>query len=300
MTTNRVPERRVPAIPPPGRLDRPLRMIVDTDCANEVDDQYALALALLSPERVEVRGLVAAHFGDRAGPDGIEQSYREIQEVLVHAGLAGTVPVLRGSHPLRYGNESSPSEGVDFILEEARRATPEDPLWVVGLGPATDIASAYLADPSVADRIVVLYHGRTRWPEKCWNFNVHNDVRAARTLFHSTLPFVLFDTGTYLRQSMEDAERCVAPHGALGRFLVEIRRREPRWAAPDKGLFDLGDIALLVEPGTCEWEEVAVPSVGWDLAYDHSRTHGRMQRVYHVDRQRTFDLLTHKLASAAR
>jgi hypothetical protein len=273
-----------------------VRVVIDADAANEVDDQYAIALALLSPQRIDLRGLVAAHFGDRAGPGGIEQSYQEIERVLERAGMAGRYPLLRGSHPLRYGSEPSPSEGVDFIVEEARRATPEDPLWVIGLGPATDIASAYLADPSIAERVVALYHGRTRWPEKCWNFNVHNDVRAARTLFHSALPFVLFDTGTYLRQPMEEAAARVAPYGPLGRYLYEIRTRAPRWSAPEKGLFDLGDVALLVQPELCEWEEVPVPAVGWDLLYDHTRPQGRMQRVYHVDRKGTFDLLERTLA----
>jgi purine nucleosidase len=299
------PRRRVPVIPPPGALPRRIRLLIDADVANEVDDQYAIALALLSPERIDLRGIVAAHFGDRAGPDGIEQSYAEAQRVLAlappdGAGLAGAVPLRRGSHPLRYGTEPSPSEGVDLILEEAGRATPDDPLWLMGLGPATDIASAYLIDPTIAERVVVLYHGRTRWPEKCWNFNVHNDVRAARTLFHSPLPLVLFDTGTYLRQPMEEAEARVAPHGALGRYLTDIRRRAPRWAAPEKGLFDLGDAVLLVQPDLCEWEEVAVPEVGWDLLYDHHRTHGRMLRVYDVDRAGTFDLLERTLAAHAR
>jgi purine nucleosidase len=295
------PPRRLPVIPPSGALDRRIRLLIDADVANEVDDQYAIALALLSPQRIDLRGIVAAHFGDRAGPAGIEQSYEEAQRVLALAppDLAGGVPLRRGSHPLRYGDEPSPSEGVELILDEARRATPEDPLWLMGLGPATDIASAYLLDPGIAERVVVLYHGRTRWPEKCWNFNVHNDVRAARTLFHSRLPFVLFDTGTYLRQPMAEAEARVAPHGALGRFLTDIRRRAPRWAAPEKGLFDLGDAVLLVEPALCEWEEVAVPEVGWDLLYDHHRPHGRMLRVYDVDRRGTFDLLERTLAAHA-
>jgi inosine-uridine nucleoside N-ribohydrolase len=270
-------------------------VVIDTDAANEVDDQYALALALLNPQCIDLRGVVAAHFGDKGGLSGVDQSYDEAVRILEHARVGNGIPVLRGSHPLRYSDEPQRSEGVDFILEEARRATPDAPLWVVGLGPATDIVSAYVLDPSIADRVVILYHGRTQWPLRCWNFNTYNDVRAARALFHSKLPLVLFDTGTYLRQSMEEAERRVAPHGELGRYLYEIRSGDSRWAAADKGLFDLGDIALLVEPGLCEWEEVAVPSVGWDLAYDHTRTHGRMVRVHHVSRDHTFELLSGSL-----
>lgn len=48
-----------------GRLGRPgpsPRVIIDTDTANEIDDQYALAWALLSPERLELEGVTAVPF----------------------------------------------------------------------------------------------------------------------------------------------------------------------------------------------------------------------------------------------
>lgn len=285
--------RRIPTIPPP---EKRLRLLIDTDAATEVDDQHALALALCAPDRFDLRGFVAAHFGDDGGPKGIEQSVAEIDRVLAAAGLAGRFPVLHGSHPLRYSSEPSPSEGVDFMLTEARQSTPDDPLWIVALGPATNVVSAYLTDPSIVDRVVVLYHGRTHWPEKCWNYNVYNDVRAARALFHSSLPLALFDTGTYLRLPMEAAEQQLAPHGPLGRYLVDIRRRSAYAMRPDKSLFDLGDIAFLLDPELAEWDQVPVPSVDWDLRYDHARPNGEMLRVYHIDRAGTFALLSRYLS----
>jgi len=48
-----------------GRLGRPgssPRVIIDTDTANEIDDQYALAWALLSPERLDLEGVTAVPF----------------------------------------------------------------------------------------------------------------------------------------------------------------------------------------------------------------------------------------------
>lgn len=51
--------------PPPGQL----RVIIDTDAANEIDDQYALALALGSPERIRPAPLVATDFGRRIPGD---------------------------------------------------------------------------------------------------------------------------------------------------------------------------------------------------------------------------------------
>ena len=48
-----------------SRLERPganARVIIDTDTANEIDDQYALAWALLSPERLKLEGVTAEPF----------------------------------------------------------------------------------------------------------------------------------------------------------------------------------------------------------------------------------------------
>ena len=40
----------------------PVRLLIDTDTANEIDDQYALAWALLSPENMTVEAVTAEPF----------------------------------------------------------------------------------------------------------------------------------------------------------------------------------------------------------------------------------------------
>ena len=287
-------KRSVPAIPP---ADQQIKIIIDSDAKNEIDDQYAIALAILSPERFDIQGFVGANFdNERGGMDGIKRSVDEIKLVLEKAGMKNKWPVLPGSHPLRYQFEPSDSEGVDFIIEKAMAASPDNPLWIVGLGAATDIASAYLKNPDIIDRIVVFWHFRTRWPEKCYNFNVIGDVRAARLMFHTPIPFVLFDTGTYLRVSMADTEKHVRPCGALGEYLHEYRRTFPQWTTPDKGFFDLGDIAALVDPALACWEQTECPEVGWDLSYSFTGRNGEILRCYHIDCLKTFNLLYKKLA----
>ncbi|MCY6379806.1 nucleoside hydrolase [Hoeflea prorocentri] len=42
--------------------DRPVRLLIDTDAANEIDDQYAIAWALLSPEKMTVEAVTAEPF----------------------------------------------------------------------------------------------------------------------------------------------------------------------------------------------------------------------------------------------
>jgi len=67
--------------PPAGRV----RMVLDTDTYNEIDDQFALVYALRSPERLTVEAVYAAPFtnGRSSGPaDGMEKSYAEILRLL--------------------------------------------------------------------------------------------------------------------------------------------------------------------------------------------------------------------------
>jgi inosine-uridine nucleoside N-ribohydrolase len=195
---------------------------------------------------------------------------------------------------MRYQYEPSESEGVDFIIQRAMASTPDDPLWVVGLGAATDIASAYLKEPRIAERVRVFWHFRTRWPKQCWNFNVIGDVRAARIVFHSDLAFVLFDTGTHLSCPMAFSEQFVAC-GPLGKYLHEYRFGSEYYRDPNKGFFDLGDIAALIDPDLATWEVVDCPEVNWDLAYRHKKTKGKILRCYDIDRGGTMDLLYSRL-----
>jgi hypothetical protein len=284
-------KRMVPEIPPAAEL---LRVIIDSDAKCEIDDQWALALALLSPERFDIVGLVGATFL-WGGPESIKMSVWEIEKLLELTGRTGEIPVYHGSMPLQYAHDPSPSEGVDFIIREAMKATPENPLWIISLGAATNVASAFLTEPEIRERIRVLWHGRTKWPEKCHNFNVFGDPHAARVLFHSPLSFLLFDTGTHLSCPMEESAARVAPHGAIGGYLHEIRIGNDWFESPTKGFFDLGDIAILLDPSAGSYEVVNGPEVSQELDYHFTDSKGKILRCYDVDRDRSFELLYDKL-----
>jgi hypothetical protein len=61
------------------------------------------------------------------------------------------------------------SPGSDLIVAEAKKASPEKPLLVFAGGPCTTVASAYLTDPTIADRMIVFqidgsgYNGSDGW-----------------------------------------------------------------------------------------------------------------------------------------
>lgn len=287
-----------PKIPPKNER---MRVIIASDAMNEIDDVWAITLAILSPERFDIEGFVGGNFDHTSsgvGPKSIEMSVNVIDTILTKAGMKGKYPIYAGSHPMQYEFAPSGSEGVDFIVERAMAGTPDNPLWVIGLGSSTDLASAYLQEPAVKDRIVVFWHGRTEetWPYGAHNYNVKGDMHAARMLFHAPFPLVLFDTGTHLTAgTLEESEKYIKPYGELGEYLYNYRLRTNYYRSTTKGYFDLGDIAVLIDPDLGKWEESPCPTVTKYMDYNFYKTNGKFLRCYDVDRDKTFQLLYGKL-----
>lgn len=206
--------------------DKGIRVIVDTDCNNECDDQYCVAHMLMTP-KFDVRGIIAEHYGDRFEKDSQQKSYDEIQNIVRLMGLGGEVSIFHGA-PAALADTCTPveSEGARFIIEEAMRDDPR-PLFVCNLGAVTNLASAYLMNPEIAGRLTVIWIGGQAYPQGGGEFNLNNDVNAARVLFRSDLTLWQVPAQVYstVRVSFFELLNKVYPCGAIGKYLVENTMR---------------------------------------------------------------------------
>ena len=79
-----------------------LRVVLDTDTYNEIDDQFAVVHALLSGDRLDVEAIYAAPFHNNRseGPaDGMRKSFEEIGRLLDRMGVADREPPRCSSIP---------------------------------------------------------------------------------------------------------------------------------------------------------------------------------------------------------
>ena len=172
----------------------PVDMVLDTDAYNEIDDQFAISYALHATEKLNVLALYAApFFNNRSSSpaDGMERSYQEILKLLRLSKLE--CPVYRGSD--RYlPDEQTPvaSDAAKHLTELAMRYSPGKPLYVVAIGAITNVASALLMKPEIADNIVVVWLGGNalEWHDNI-EFNIRQDVASARVVFASGAPLVM-------------------------------------------------------------------------------------------------------------
>ena len=170
--------------------------VLDTDAYNEIDDQFAIAYMLRSTERIRTLAIYAAPFHNEKSDsfsDGMERSYKEIKKILSLMGEEyGSIPVFRGSiSPLCDEHTPAESDAAHDLVTRSLGYTAEHRLYVVAIGAITNIASAVLLDPSITERITVIWLGANghHWQHNS-EFNLNGDIAAARVVMGSGVPFV--------------------------------------------------------------------------------------------------------------
>lgn len=256
--------------------EKKARLILNTDAKNEVDDQFAIVHALLS-EAIELRGIIAAHFGQRRTPYSERESYDEILHLIELMRIKPEAPVVHGGeHALPDPLTPVDSVGARLIIEEAMKDDPR-PLHLAFLGPLTDLASALLMAPEIQQRnIRVIWIGGRNWPCGGWEYNLSNDIAAASLVFQSGVELWQIPRDVYRMMPVGFAELYtrVRPHGEIGRYLCDnvIRFNNDAQNRPT-GYRILGDspavgVVLYEDCGEYNWRPA--PDLDAQMHYVHT------------------------------
>jgi len=301
--------------PPSGKM----RIVLDTDTYNEVDDQFAVAHALLSPEQMSVEALYAApfHNGRSDGPaDGMEKSYDEILLIydLLEKNAAGKAFKGADRYLTSY-DDPVISASVEDLIQRAKEYKDE-PLYVAAIGCVTNIASALLLAPEIVKNIVVLWTAAypTSVPYPNSSLNLDQDILGAQLLFDSGVPHVYlpgYHVGAQLTLSKPDMEAWIKDKGKIGAYLYEEMYAGNIWYAikhisksPDfRGfstvIWDLINVAWLLNPSWVPTELLRAPRFGDDTYWHHDPDNRHwMREAYAIDRDSIFLDLIQKFEKA--
>lgn len=286
--------------PPTGKV----RMILDTDTYNEVDDQFALAYAFLSKEKIELEAVYAAPFKNnrsKSAGDGMEKSYEEILRLLKMLDKSPEGFAFRGSN--RYLEDiSTPvrSEAALDLIKKAMASSPENPLYVVPVGCITNIASAILIEPKIIKNIVVVWLGGNdlNWPHQK-EFNLMQDVLAAQVVLNSGVPFVIMpcqpvvshfqttipELSVYLKEKNELSDY-------LYNIVVEYSDGRAAWS---KVIWDVTAVAWLVNPEWIPTNIVHSPVLTDQVTYSVDQSRHFIRMATSLNRDEIFRDLFEKL-----
>lgn len=282
--------QRITMLQPPTQ--RPVKMVLDTDTYNEIDDQFAVVYAMLSPE-LDVQAIYAAPFMNNRSTspgDGMEKSYEEIERILSRLDKSLDGFAFKGSTHNLDPKNPEPSPAALDLIARAKKSSPEDPLYVVAVGCITNVSNAIVLDPSIIHNIVVVWLGGNalHWSHQR-EFNYRQDLPASRVLFDCGVPVVQLPCTpivTHFATTVPEMERYVGGRGAIGDYLLKIfKEYHQDHFAWSKVLWDMTAVAWLIRPQDLPSDLVHSPIVtdNYTFSFDKSRHLIRSVNFVHRD-----------------
>ncbi|MFH5801416.1 nucleoside hydrolase [Haladaptatus sp. CMAA 1911] len=283
--------------PPNG----PVRMVLDTDTYNEIDDQFALVYALLTAS-LDIEAVYAAPFYNHrsADPaDGMEKSYDEILRLLELFGHSDSESLAyRGATEyLSSGGNPTTNPATEDLIQRAGNHSTENPLYVVSIGAPTNVASALERAPEIAESVVVVWLGGHphSW-HTASEFNLEQDIRASQILFDSGVPLVQIpckNVAEHIRTSVAELDEQLSDGGELAEYLLQIfteygKNYDDRtiWT---KEIWDLAPISYLVNPEWVPSHLTQSPILSDDARYSFDRNRHLIRVAADTERDLIFE-----------
>ena len=239
-----------------------IKIILDTDIGDDIDDAFAVGLAIQSPE-LEIRGITTA-WGDTA------LRARLVDRLLLETGNA-RIPVAEGIpsarkttfSQARYATAGPPPrphpEAVDFLLSQIRQNPRE--ITLICIGPLTNIGAAIDRDPETFRKVkqVVLMGGSIRrrygdlgyapdrGPEP--EYNIVSDRSAAQKVFASGVPIFMMPLDSTQLKLDEVHREILFSRGTPLTDALTLLYHE--WGYQTPTLFDVMTVAYVLDASLC-------------------------------------------------
>ena len=244
----------------------PQPVIIDTDIGDDIDDAFALALALKSPE-LKILGVTTTFGNTELRAQLVERYLKAVgSDIPVFAGpMTRTDNVMTQAAYARRSPERKFDDGAEFIDREAREHPGE--ITLIGIGPLFTVQAAIERDPAAfksLKRVVIMggsvyrgygldAQGKPKPPEPEWN--ILNDPAGLEALLATGVPvFIMPLDSTQVPLDAKGREEILAHGSPLTDQLTLLYHQ---WMAgtpshsPTPTLFDPVAVTYTFRPDLC-------------------------------------------------
>ena len=263
-----------------------IKILIDTDANNELDDQHALAYAFLNSDVFDVVGVTV---NNTRNGDGIQGQYNEALRIISLFNLENKVPLFLGAD--KNFDEIAPhisdsvydgKSAVDFIIAEAMKMKDEK-LVLLPVGKLTNIALALIKEPQIAEKVRIVWLG-SNYPGG-GEYNLDNDTTAVNPVIESGAPFEMVTVrwgepsgtaavsvtreeiltamkGRGIKSNAEITGRHGGTFTSFGDYSVNLfEHAEMHGNPPTRALFDMAAVAVVKNPAWAQKKEIPAPKL---------------------------------------
>ena len=257
-----------------------IRVIIDTDANNELDDQHAIAYLLLNGDVFDVEGITVNRTSN--GGD-IDMQYAEAERIVKLCDLYPAMSIYKGAsgsyHDIKdqvHEPDFDGAEAVNFMIERAH-ADDERTLVLLAVGKITNVALALKKDPSITGKVRVVWLA-ANYPDY-GEYNLVNDTTAVNPMMASDVPLEIATvrygqpSGTAAVTATVSEIKSIMPgkgphitipvigrHGGsfsnFGDYSVNLFENI---GDEERALFDMAAAAIVKDPSWAEPVEIGAP-----------------------------------------
>ena len=256
------------AVADPAPATQRLPVIIDTDIGDDIDDAFALTVALLDP-RLEVIGVTTAWGDTRTRTLLVRRLLATLgrRDVPVAQGPAtqDVVPFTQRRWALGATDTSPAPDAIEFIREQSHRRPGQ--ITLIALAPLSNIEALQRRDPDALHRLkqVVMMGGSIHAgynqggalpvPTPSAEYNIASAPAGLAVLLRSGIPVKLFPLdSTQIKFDEVRRERLFAygsPASDALALLYHQWRLLNSWGQITPTLFDAVPVVWMLQPSSC-------------------------------------------------
>jgi len=239
------------------------KIIIDTDIGDDVDDAFALALAVKSPE-LEILGVTTTFAETEVRAQIADRFLREVGRTGIPVMAGKATPPKNPMSQRRYAEEgrftkSSHGDAVEFLLDQMRQHPGE--ITLIGIGPLMNVGAAIDRDAATFKKVkrVVIMGGAIRRGYGDLGYNEHvpampewnilNDVPSAQKLFSSGVPLYVMPLDSTQLKLDEVKRAFLFTRGTA--LTDQLAILYHLWAQETPTLFDPMAVTFVLKPELC-------------------------------------------------
>lgn len=275
-----------------------MKIILDTDTYNEADDMFAISYLLKNKDLFDIKAITIAPFKHsgykKTISESIDDSYNETIKIFDYLNADKSL-IYKGSRDYLSNGYKEDNDAVRKIIEVAHE---NDYLTIVAIGCLTNIALAIKKDPSIIDKLEVIWLGTNFLFGDNHDFNFRQDVEAVKTVFYSKVKLTVIPCSpitSNLMTSIYELKAEIGGKNELCDYLCD--KFYNRFWGPHKRwpIWDIGAVAYIINKEWFKTMDISCPIINNDNTFTYTNGKHNITFVKQLNANNIFENLFESL-----
>ena len=272
-------------------------IILDTDLYNEIDDQIALAYVLKSKDALNLEAVTIAPFtkGEYNTKTSIDKSYEVAKKIFKMCNEQNNEIIFKGATEYFTNDSNQTNEAVNKIIQIAKK---NDKTYILSIGCITNIALAIKREPSIINKIEVIWLGTNFLFMKNNDFNFRQDVEAVRYVLDSKVNITIIPTYPVsygLMISKYELESRIKNANELCNYFCEIFTDDYGTKQVRRVIWDISTVAYMINREWFKTMEISCPRIKEDTSFKLTKFRHKIKFVQRLNSNEIYDDLFSKI-----